>query len=84
LAGLLKGTPVVRRYLAGSMRIPACPWFPPPSVVGMLARIAISYFSSVVKSWFVGCPWILMTVSFRTSSRMSARTPIVGANVLPL
>jgi hypothetical protein len=26
----------------------------------------------------------LVTVSFRTSSRMSALTPIVGVNVLPL
>ncbi len=35
------------------------------------------FFLGIVRSWFVGCPWILVTVSFQTSSRMSARTPIV-------
>jgi hypothetical protein len=48
--------PVIREYLAGSMMIPACPWFPPPSIVGIFARIAMSSFSRIVRSWFVGWP----------------------------
>ncbi len=64
------------------MIIPMCPWFPPPSVVGIFARIAMSSFSRIVRSWFIGCPWILVTVSFLTMSRMSALIPMVGVNVL--
>jgi hypothetical protein len=56
---------------------PACPWFHLPRAVGMLAAIAMSSFSSVVMSWSVGCPWILMTDSFLSSSCVSARSPIL-------
>ncbi len=68
LAGFVNITPVIWRYLACSTMIPECQWLPPPSLVGMFARIAMISFSRIVLSWFVSCPWILVTVSFLTSS----------------
>ena len=48
--------PVIMRYFAGSMINPAWPWLPPPSVVGMVADIVMSSFSSNITSWSVGLP----------------------------
>jgi len=43
----------------------------------MVGVIAMSSFSGSVTSWSVGWPWILVAVSFQTSSLMSARSPIL-------
>jgi hypothetical protein len=43
----------------------------------MVAAIAMSSFSSNVTLWSIGWPWILVAVSFRSSSLMSARSPIL-------
>ncbi len=77
-AGFTNAVPLVMRmYFAGSAITPACPWFPPPSVLGMLAAIAMSSFSRVVRSFSFGCPWILVTNSFLSSSQVSDCSPMM-------
>jgi hypothetical protein len=68
--------PVMRLYFAGSAITPACPWFLPPSVLGMLAAIAMSSFSRVGRLFSFGCPWILVTDSFLSSSQVSDCSPM--------
>ncbi len=49
---------VMIKYFAGSTMTPVWPWFPPPSMVGMLVAVAINSFSRVVMSLSFGCPKI--------------------------
>jgi hypothetical protein len=66
-AGRMKAVPpVMMMYFAGSTISPAWPWplLPHPSVVRMVAAIAMSSLSSNVAPWSLSWPWIVVTVSF--------------------